>query len=560
MERIWLNEYAPGIPAKIPPSGHASLRDLLEAGFAQFGARSAYQNMGVSLSYGRLDVLSRDLAAFLQHRGLEKGDRVAIMLPNVLQYPIALCAVLRAGLVAVNVNPLYSPRELRHQLADSGASAIVIMENFAATLEAVLDDTAIATVITTELGDLFPPPKRLLTNFVVKRVRKLVPPFGIPQRIGFLKALRRGKPMPLQRVDIAPEDLAFLQYTGGTTGLAKGAMLSHRNMVANVQQSCAWLGNALGHDEDIIAITALPLYHIFSLEGNCLSIMYLGGMSVLITNPRDFPAFVKELKRHRFTYFTGVNTLFSALLATPGFDSLDFSGLKITIGGGMAVTEAVAKRWKEVTGNTLTQAYGLTETSPAAVINPLTPGAEFNRSIGLPISSTEVSIRDDDGNELPLGEIGEICIRGPQVMEGYWQNDEETRKVMFGDWLRTGDMGRMDERGYVFVEDRKKDMIVVSGFNVYPNEIEDVVASLHGVLEAAVIGVPDERSGEAVKLFVSRSDLTLTVETVMSHCRQHLTGYKRPKQIEFREELPKTNVGKVLRRALREESSNSTAR
>ena len=552
MEKIWLKEYSPGVPAEISFGAYRSLRDLIEESFGRYADRPAYFNMGVAMSYRELDRLSSHLAAYLQQKaGLKKGDRFAIMLPNILQYPVAICAALRAGFIVVNVNPLYSPRELKHQLVDSGATAILIMENFAATLTEVIDATDIKTVITTEIGDLFPALKRLVTNFVVKRVKHMVPAFSFRSRVRFRDALVAGAGLGMERPDLRPEDLAFLQYTGGTTGLAKGAMLSHRNMVSNVLQSSAWLGEGLS-GQGLIAIAALPLYHIFSLEGNCLNVMHEGGSNVLITNPRDFPGFVREISHYKFGLFTGVNTLFNALLNTPGFEKLDFSGLKITIGGGMAVQESVARRWKEVTGNTLTQAYGLTETSPAAVINPLAEGLDFNRSIGLPISSTEISIRDDDGNEVEAGEIGEICIRGPQVMEGYWNRPEETEKVMIGDWLRSGDMGRIDERGYVYVEDRKKDMILVSGFNVYPNEIEDVVTLLDGVLEAAAVGKKDERSGEVVKLFVVRSDPGLTEDAILEHCRRNLTNYKRPKEIVFRDELPKTNVGKVLRRALRD--------
>ena len=550
MDRPWLQSYPAGVPAEIAGSEYPSLASLIESACEQYGARPAYYNMGVSMTYAELGRRSAAFGAWLQQAaGLEKGDRVAIMLPNVLQYPVALFGVLR--LVAVNVNPLYSARELRHQLTDSGAKAILVMENFASTVEEVLGDTDVRTVITTEIGDLFPALKRVVTNLVVKRVKKMVPPFRLPDRVRFRDVLNAGAGMTLRTPHLEPSDLAFLQYTGGTTGLAKGAMLSHRNMLSNIEQSVAWLGNAL-RDVDVVAIAALPLYHIFSLEGNCLSILRLGGANVLITNPRDFPGFVKELSQYPFVYFTGVNTLFNALLHTPGFAELDFSHLRITIGGGMAVQEKVARQWKEVTGSTLTQAYGLTETSPAAMINPLTPDHEFNHSIGLPISSTDVSVRDDDGNDLPPGEIGEICVRGPQVMEGYWHKPEETAEVMIGDWLRTGDMGRIDERGYVYVEDRKKDMILVSGFNVYPNEVEDVVASLDGVLEVAAIGKPDERAGEVVKLFVVRSNPALTADAIIAHCRKNLTGYKVPKEIEFREELPKTNVGKVLRRALRD--------
>lgn len=553
MERPWLQHYAQGVPPKIQEIEHPSLGDLIESCCKRYAERPAYFNMGARLTYAELDLYSRNLAAWLQNTaGLTKGDRVAIMMPNLLQYPVVLAAALRGGFVVVNVNPLYTARELQHQLSDSGAKTIFVMENFAGTLEKVINDTDIQTVVTTEVGDLFPPVKRLATNFVVRHIKKMIPPFNLPQRVGLLDVLRAGANQDFRKPKLTQTDLAFLQYTGGTTGLAKGAMLSNRNMLYNVEQSNAWLGTSLD-TKDLIAIAALPLYHIFSLEGNCLNITRLGGANVLITNPRDLSGFVKELGRYRFNYLTGVNTLFKGLLNTPGFEQLDFSGLKITIGGGMAVHEAVARQWKRVTGNTLTQAYGLTETSPAAIINPLVEKQDFTGSIGLPISSTDVSIRDDAGNELPTGSIGEICICGPQVMEGYWQRPDETEKVMLDDWLRTGDMGRMDERGYVYVEDRKKDMILVSGFNVYPNEIEDVVAALDGVLEVAAVGKPDERAGEVVKLFIVKADPSLTEHRILEHCRENLTGYKVPKEIVFREDLPKTNVGKVLRRALRDE-------
>ena len=556
MEKVWLKHYTDGVPATVEHGEFQSLRDLIDAATSRYADRPAYTNMGVTLTYADLERESTALAAWLQTTaGLAKGERVALMMPNILQYPVALNAILRAGLVAVNVNPLYTARELRHQLKDSGARAIVILENFAATLQEVVADTDVDTVITTEVGDYLPTPKRQLTNFVVKRIKKMVPPFSISGRHRWRDVLATGRQQSFEPPLLGLVDLAFLQYTGGTTGVSKGAMLSHRNMVYNVLQSTAWLGSQMPPDENIVAITALPLYHIFSLEGNCLGITHLGGLNVLITNPRDFDGFVKEIGQHRFTYFTGVNTLFNALLNTPGFAALDFSSLRITIGGGMAVQEAVARRWKEVTGNVLTQAYGLTETSPAAVINPLDPDAEYTGAIGVPISSTEASIRDDDGNELGFDAIGELCIRGPQVMEGYWNRPEETAAVMLdGGWLRTGDMARMTEDGWIFIEDRKKDMILVSGFNVYPNEIEDVVTQHPAVVEAAAVGIPDEKSGEIVKLFVVSNDPALDAKAVIRFCRDNLTGYKVPKQIEFRDELPKTNVGKILRRELRDAS------
>ncbi len=554
MNKIWLKAYPEDVPEKIPTPQFKSLREMIEFSFDEFPERPAYTNMGSTLTYSDLDKLSMQFACYLQKSlGLQRGERVAIMLPNVLQYPVVLTGLFRAGLVAVNVNPLYTARELRHQLADSGAKCIIILENFADTLEEVVADTQIEHIVTTQLGDLLDWPKSVITNFVLKRIRKSVPSFSLPGPVRLRSALRSGGRHELDHVELGYADIAFLQYTGGTTGVSKGAMLSHRNMVFNVHQSRAWQADIYADVERIVAITALPLYHIFSLQSNCLSVMYQGGENILITNPRDMAGFVKELSRHRFCYISGVNTLFASLLNTPGFASLDFSNLRLTIGGGMAVQEAICRKWQEVTGLIITQAYGLTETSPAAISNPLYL-KHFSGSIGLPISSTEATIRDDDGNELAMGELGEICIRGPQIMEGYWQNSDETEKVMLpGGWFRTGDIGRMDEKGFFYIEDRKKDMILVSGFNVYPNEIEGVAVEMEGVLEAAAIGVPDEKSGEVVKLFIVRSDPTVTENDVLNYCRDNLTGYKVPKQIEFREDLPKTNVGKILRRALREE-------
>ena len=553
MEKIWLKEYPEGVPHTIDESEFSSLKDLFEKSCTRFRDLPAFTNMGRVVTYGELDQASRYFGAFLQKNvGLKKGERVAVMLPNVLQYPVAVFGILRAGLTVVNVNPLYTARELEHQLKDSGARVIVILENFARTLQEVIDKTAIDTVVTTQVGDLFGFPKSMLINFVIKKVKKMVPEWNIPDAISFRRALNEGKWQKLDQVDLDFDDIAFLQYTGGTTGVSKGAMLSHGNLVSNVQQSTTWVGSAITPGKEVV-ITALPLYHIFSLTANCLMFMRNGGNNILITNPRDFVGFVKELSRHKFTYFSGVNTLFNALLNTPGFDQLDFSRLKLTLGGGMAVQPAVAESWKKTTGCSLIQAYGLTETSPAACINPLHL-KEFNGSIGLPISSTDVTIRDDEGKVLGLGENGEICIRGPQVMQGYWNRPDETEKVMFdGEWLRTGDVGYMDEKGYVFIADRKKDMILVSGFNVYPNEIENVVVNHPGVLEAAAIGQPDERAGEIVKLFVVRKDENLKAEEIIAYCKKELTGYKVPKLVEFRDELPKTNVGKILRRALRDE-------
>ena len=557
VERIWLRNYPPGVPAEIDPGRYRSLKQLFEASFENFRTRPSYTNMDVTLTYDDMDEMSRRFGAWLQHgAGLRKGDRVALMMPNVLQYPVAIFGVLRAGLTVVNTNPLYTPRELEHQLKDSGAKVIVILENFAHVLEQVIARTDVQHVVVTGVGDLLGFPKSALVNFVLRRVRKQVPKYHLPGALRFNEVLRRGRSQELQPVDLGHEDIAFLQYTGGTTGVSKGAVLTHGNMVANVLQSGAWLSKATAKDRDIV-ITALPLYHIFSLTANCLVFMESGAQNILITNPRDFPGFVKELKKYPFTYISGVNTLFNALLNTPGFDSVDFSRLSITLGGGMAVQRAVAERWKQVTGNVLTQAWGLTETSPAACINPFEI-KEFNGSIGLPISSTEVSIRDDDGRDLGTNQLGEICVRGPQVMRGYWNRPDETEKVMFaGGWLRTGDVGRMDDDGFVYIEDRKKDMILVSGFNVYPNEVESVAVTHPGVLEVAAVAQTDERAGEVVALFVVKKDPNLTASELIEHSRKSLTAYKVPKYVYFRSELPKTNVGKILRRALRDELSKT---
>jgi len=554
VNKIWLKSYPQGVPAEIDTNRYPSLKHIFEESFSKFRDQPAYTNMDVTLSYGDIEEHSRRFGAWLQNvAGLRKGDRVALMMPNVLQYPIAIAGALRAGMTVVNTNPLYTPRELEHQLKDSGAKAIVILENFAHVLQEVIGSTEVKHVILTGVGDLLGFPKSLIVNFVLRHVRKQVPAYSLPGAIRFSDALRAGRAFDLQPVDVGHEDIAFLQYTGGTTGVAKGAVLTHRNMVANVLQAAAWLETAAPPAGTDIVITALPLYHIFSLTANCLVFMQSGARNVLITNPRDFTAFVAELNKYRFTYFSGVNTLFNALLNTPGFDKVDFSALTVTLGGGMAVQAAVAARWKQVTGKILTQAWGLTETSPAACINPLV-NHEFNGSIGLPISSTEVSIRDDDGRELGINEVGEICVRGPQVMRGYWQRPDETAKVMFQDgWLRTGDVGRIDDRGYVYIEDRKKDMILVSGFNVYPNEVESVAVTHPGVLEVAAVAQADERAGEVVALFVVKKDPSLTAEQLVAHCRKSLTGYKVPKHVYFRNELPKTNVGKILRRALRDE-------
>jgi len=557
VQRVWLNHYPPGVPTDIDPDQYGSLNAMFDEACAAYGNLPAYENFGTVLTYAQLDALSRAFAAWLQKKsGLQPGDRVALMMPNVMQYPVALFGTLRAGMTVVNVNPLYTTRELEHQLKDSGAKAIVIVENFAHILQQVLPHTELKQVLVTRIGDLLGFPRGALVNLVL-RLRKQVPPWSMPGAITLKSALGGGLGLKLAPAEVGPQDIAFLQYTGGTTGVAKAAVLTHRNMVANVLQASAWIRPALQPGPQRVIVTALPLYHIFSLTANCLLFARLGAKNVLITNPRDFPGFVKELRKHKFFYISGVNTLFNALLHTPGFESLDFSALKITLGGGMAVQAVVAARWKKVTGNVLTQAWGLTETSPAACINPM--GVDFNGSIGLPIPSTDVSIRDDNGVEMGTNEVGEICVFGPQLMRGYWNRPDETEKVMFGDWLRTGDIGRMDEKGFVFIEDRKKDMILVSGFNVYPNEIESVVAENPGVLEVAAVAQLDESSGESVALFVVKKDPNLTAEALIAYCRANLTGYKVPKHVYFRGELPKTNVGNILRRALRDELRGSQA-
>jgi len=540
------------MPEEVPTPPFKSVRDLFEQAFEKYPNNAAYTNMGRTLDYAELDRLSMQFACYLQKTlGLMRGERVAIMLPNLLQYPVAMCGIFRAGLVVVNVNPLYTARELSHQLKDSGTKCIIILENFAHILEDVIADTDVTHVVTTGIGDLLTWPKSTITNLVLRYIKKSVPAYNLSNSVSFRQALRAGSGEVLDEVDIGYADIAYLQYTGGTTGVAKGAMLSHRNMVYNVQQTVTWQDDAYEGVQPIVAVTALPLYHIFSLQGNCLTVMAQGGQNLLITNPRDLEGFTKEISGFKFNMFTGVNTMFASLMDSPGFSSIDFSYLRVCIGGGMAVQPAIAKEWKEKTGCTILQGYGLTETSPAAVVCRI--DSDFTGTIGLPLPSTEVIIAGDDGNPLPINEVGEICIRGPQVMEGYWQRPAETAEVMLpGGWLRSGDVGRMDEDGYIFIEDRKKDMILVSGFNVYPNEIENVVVELDGILEAAAIGLPDERSGEIVKLFAVRKDDSITEQDIIDHCRKNLTGYKRPRIIEFRDELPKTNVGKILRRALRD--------
>jgi len=547
----WLTSYSPGVPAEIDPDRYPSLVALLEASFARFAEQPAFTNLGTTLTFREVERLSRAFAAYLQSLGLERGDRVAIMIPNTLQSPVALFGILRAGMVAVNVNPMYTITELGHQLADSGARVVVVLENFAHTVAAALPQTNVQTVIVTRLGDHCSPLKRAVVNFVVKHVKKLVRPWQITGAALYRDALARGAKLRYTAPRLVSGDLAFLQYTGGTTGRAKGAMLTQRNMVANTLQAAAWARPYFKVDAGVM-VTPLPLYHVYSLTANLFSFVELGGHNLLITDPRDFKGFIALLKKFKFAYMTGVNTLFNALLHTPGFAELDFSSLRVVMGGGMAVQRDVAARWQAVTKCVIAQGYGLTEASPIVAGNPLHL-TQFTGSAGLPFPSTEVAIFDEQDRELPGGEVGEICVRGPQVMAGYWGMPDETAKVMFGDgWLRSGDIGRLDAAGYLFIEDRKKDVIVVSGFKVYPNEIEDVATLQQGVREAAAIGVQDAQSGEAVKLFVVRSNETLTTADVLAHARKHLTGYKVPRHIEFVVSLPKSNVGKVLRRELKE--------
>ncbi|HET7525376.1 MAG TPA: AMP-binding protein, partial [Burkholderiaceae bacterium] len=539
MDRIWLKSYPPGVPAEIDPSQLRSLTELLEKSCAEHADRVAFVQMDTALTYRRLDELSRAFAAWLQQAGFAKGDRFAIMLPNSLQYPIALFGALRAGLVVVNTNPLYTAPELEHQLSDSGATGILVLENFAHVLETVLAHTSVKRVLVTAVGDFLDFPKSAIVNFVVRHLRKQVPAWNMPQALSFKTAVSQGKKLPLAAVEIGPDDLAFLQYTGGTTGVAKGAMLSHGNVATNVLQGEAWFGPRFRDSSGAnVVITAIPLYHIFALQANCLAFTRLGWTNVLIINPRDLPALVRDLVKYPPNYITGVNTLFNALLHAPGFERIDFSHLKAAMGGGMAVQATVAARWKEATGHVLTQGWGLTETSPVATINPA--NLDFNGSIGLPIPSTEIAIKDDAGEDLALGQIGEICVRGPQVMRGYWKRPDETAKVMLpGGWLRTGDVGHMDEKGFVYIEDRKKDMILVSGFNVYPNEVEAVAVCCPGILEAAAVAQRDPYSGEVVALFAVRKDSSLTEQEVIECCRKSLAAYKVPKHVYFRSELPK---------------------
>ena len=561
MERIWLKQYPPGVPADIEPTQYASLVDLLEESFTKFADRKAFICMDKSISYRDLDQMSVALAAYLQGRGLQRGARVAIMMPNVLQYPVATAAVLRAGFAVVNVNPLYTPRELEHQLKDSGAEAIIVLENFAHTVEQVIAKTQVKHVIVAAMGDLLGF-KGVIVNLVVRRVKKMVPAWSLPGSVSFNDALSAGRGMTFNKPKLSPGDVAFLQYTGGTTGVSKGATLLHRNIVANVLQNDAWLQPALAappHVDQLMIVCALPLYHIFALTACYLLAVRAGGCNLLIPNPRDIAGFVKELAKYQVNSFPAVNTLYNGLMHHPDFKKLDFSKLKISNGGGMAVQRPVADQWKAITNCFIAEGYGLSETSPTLTCNPAT-ATEFTGTIGIPVPSTYISIRDDDGNEVPLGQAGEICAKGPQVMSGYWNRPEETAKVMTADgYFRTGDIGIMDEKGYTKIVDRKKDMILVSGFNVYPNEVEEVIASHPGVLECAVIGIPDSKSGEAVKAFVVKKDPNLTAEAVIKFCHEQLTGYKVPKHIEFRSDLPKTNVGKILRRELRDEKKAQAA-
>lgn len=554
MDKIWLKSYPPGVPAEIDPTRYSSVAELLEEAFREHRSKPAFVCMGKQISYGELDVLSRKLAAWFQSKGLARGARVAIMMPNVLQYPVAIAAILRAGYVVVNVNPLYTPRELEHQLKDSGAQAIILLENFAVTLQAIVRNTSVKHIVVAAMGDLMGV-KGTLVNFVVRRVKKMVPAWTLPGHVKFNTAIAEGGRHDFKTVQQGPDDVAFLQYTGGTTGVAKGATLLHRNLIANVLQSEIWLDPVRANRTDIdqfITVVALPLYHVFALTVCGLLTIRTGGLGVLIPNPRDIPGMIKALEGYPITTIPAVNTLYNAMLNSPDFHKLDFSKLIAANGGGMAVQEAVAKRWFELTHTPIIEGYGLSETSPCVTCNPVTV-TEYSGTIGLPLPSTEISIRNDEGNEVPLGQPGEICIRGPQVMAGYWNRPDETAKVMTPDgFFKSGDVGLMNENGFVKIVDRKKDMILVSGFNVYPNEIEDVVAKMPGVFEVAAVGVPDQHSGEAVKLFIVKKDQALTDADIFAYCKTQLTGYKRPKVVEFRTELPKSNVGKILRRELRD--------
>ncbi len=551
MEKSWLKSYDARVPHEINPDSYASIVDILEQAVSTYADSVSYINLGKSITFKELDQQSKQFAAYLQHSGLKKGDAVAIMMPNLLQYPVALFGVLRAGMVVVNVNPQYTARELKHQLNDADAKAIVIVENFACTLSEVIDDTPVKTVMLTQIGDMLGFPKKWLTNLVVKHVKKMVPSFSLPSAIHFMDALKEGASKSYERPTLTGDDIAFLQYTGGTTGVSKGAMLSHRNMVANLEQASAILNTVTVPNKELV-VTALPLYHIFALQANCLLFLKLGCANLLITNPRDMPAFVSELGKYPFTVLTGVNTLFNGLLNTPSFAELDFSKVKFSLGGGMAVQSSVAERWYKLTGHVLLEGYGLTECSPIVSVNP--PQLEqYNGSIGLPLPSTDIRLVDDDGVDVAPGEAGEMLVKGPQVMVGYLNRPEATEEIMQDGWLATGDIARCDEDGYFYIVDRKKDMILVSGFNVFPNEIEEVAAMHDHIVEVAAVGIPHEASGEVVKLYAVRREDSLSEQDVIEHCRKHLTGYKVPKKVEFRDELPKSNVGKILRRELRDE-------
>ncbi len=555
MDKRWFEQYQNGVPHEIDPSQYSSLVALFKESCTKYATHTAYSNLGTDISFAKLDELSRNFAAYLQQLKLEKGARVAIMMPNLLQYPVALFGILRAGYVVVNTNPLYTSDEVIHQMTDAGAEVIIVLANFAKTVEKALPSIpSLKHVIVTQIGDLFPTVKRVLVNSVVKYIKKMVPPYQIPHAVSFNYALLEGKQATLHHVELNHQDIAFLQYTGGTTGVAKGAILTHGNIVANLLQAYAWIGPSLSENE--IIVTALPLYHIFSLTANCLTFMKMGAKNILITNPRDMNHFIKELKKSGFTTITGVNTLFNGMLNNPKFKEIDFSTLKLSLSGGMALQKSVALRWREVTKTPILEAYGLTETSPAATINPMSLG-EYNGSIGLPLPSTDIVILDDNENEVPIGSSGEICIKGPQVTQGYWNRPDETALVFTkSGYLKTGDIGKMDEEGYIYLVDRKKDMLLVSGFNVYPNEVEQVISMHPGVLEVGVVGIYDQESGERVKACIVRKDPNLTAEEVIAYCREHLTAYKIPKVVEFFNELPKTNVGKILRRALKDDNAN----
>ncbi|KTD41386.1 AMP-binding protein [Legionella parisiensis] len=558
MDKRWFEQYQKGVPHEIDASQYSSLVDLFKESCSRYAKKTAYTNLGSGITFGELDELSRNFAAYLQQLKLDKGARVAIMLPNVLQYPVALFGILRAGYIVVNTNPLYTTDELIHQMNDSGAEAIIVLANFAKTVEKALSSIpTVKHVIVTEIADLFPTPKRIIINSVIKYIKKMVPAYSIPHAVAFNYTLLEGEQSTLHQVELGHDDIAFLQYTGGTTGVAKGAILTHCNMISNVLQAEAWIKPIVGLNGDETIITAIPLYHIFSLTANCLTFLKQGAKNVLITNPRDMKHFVKEIKKVRFSAITGVNTLFNGLLNQPKFKEVDFSKLKISLAGGMALQKSVALKWHEVTKTPVLEAYGLTETSPAAIMNPMNL-TEYNGSIGVPVPSTDVIIIDDDEHEVPIGTSGEICIKGPQVTPGYWKRPDETALVFTKNgYLKTGDIGKMDEEGFIYLVDRKKDMLLVSGFNVYPNEVEQVIAMHPGVLEVGVVGVFDTESGERVKACIVKKDPALTEEQVIAYCREHLTAYKVPRVVEFYDELPKTNVGKILRRALKDSAATS---